>query len=155
MTHGMSDSRLYGIWTNMKTRCENPKSTFYKRYGGRGITVCKEWEHFESFLEWANESGYSDTMTIERIDNDSEYSPDNCRWASIKEQENNRSNSRLFTMNGKTQTLALWCDEYGQSYKTIYKRIFMLGWDFEKAITSPIDASKRNNLTTTKEVSLG
>lgn len=154
-THGMSDSRLYGIWTNMKTRCENPKSKFYKRYGGRGITVCEEWRHFDGFLKWANASGYNDEMTIERTDNDRGYSPDNCRWASMKEQENNRSNSKLFTMNGETKTLALWCDEYGQSYKTVYKRIFVLGWGFEKAITAPIDTSKRNKLSTAKEASRG
>lgn len=154
-THGMSGTRLYGIWTNMKTRCENPRSKYYDRYGGRGITVCEEWQNPERFFEWAKQSGYGDDMTIERVDNDLGYSPENCRWATMKEQENNRSNSRLFTMDGKTQTLALWCDEYGQSYKTVYKRIFVLGWDFEKAITSPIDTSKRNNLTTTKEVSRG
>ena len=154
--HKMSKTPLYNVWQNMKSRCYNENDTRFADWGGRGICVCDEWRHdFMAFYDWAVTHGYSDGLTIDRIDNDGNYCPENCRWATMKEQENNRSNSRLFTMNGKTQTLALWCDEYGQSYKTIYKRIFVLGWDFEKAITSPIDTSKRNNLTTTKEISRG
>lgn len=143
----MSKTRLYNTWSNMKDRCKNPNSKYFSRYGGRGISVCDDWEDFERFMEWATTNGYTDEMTIDRIDNDGNYCPENCRWITMKEQENNRSNNRLFTLNGKTQSLALWCDEFNQSYKTVYKRIFVLGWDFEKAVTAPIDVSKRNHLS--------
>lgn len=145
-THGMSRTRLYGVWVNMKTRCHNPNSKAYPNYGGRGIRVCDEWAEPSEFIRWAEANGYRDNLTLDRIDNDGDYCPSNCRWVSLKTQQNNTSRNRLFTMGGKTQTLAEWCDETGQPYKTVYKRVFSLGWDFSKAIGTPIDAKKRNTL---------
>lgn len=89
-THGMKNTRIYRIWNGMKNRCNNPNSCNAHYYYERGITVCKEWESFEVFYEWAQKSGYRDDLSIDRIDNDKGYEPQNCRWVSAKEQAHNR-----------------------------------------------------------------
>lgn len=90
LIHGGNKTRLYEIWTGMRKRCENPKSNAYPRYGGRGICVCNEWGNFAKFREWALSHGYADNLSIDRINNNGNYEPDNCRWATSKQQASNR-----------------------------------------------------------------
>ena len=141
--HGYSRTRLYNIWQAMKTRCYNPNHRHYKDYGARGIRVCTEWEHdFLAFRKWALENGYAENLSIDRIDNNGNYEPSNCKWTSSKEQSNNKRTSHLITFNGKTQTMAEWAEEIGISYNTLEGRINELGWSVEKALTSPVKGRK-------------
>lgn len=120
--HGMSKTRVYKIWKSIHFRCNNPNSNSYKNYGGRGITVCKEWDTFEEFYKWALNNGYSDELTIDRINNDKGYSPDNCRWADLHTQARNRRNTIYLEHDGVTKPLADWCDLLNMPYKTIFAR---------------------------------
>lgn len=137
--HGQANTRLYRIWDAMKTRCTNPNSRNYANYGARGISICPEWmKDFKAFYDWAIENGYADDLSIDRIDNNGNYEPSNCRWASKKEQSNNSRRNVFLTYKGKTQTLAQWCDELGfDNHWTICKRI-KSGWSIEKALSTPI-----------------
>lgn len=112
-SHKMSRTRLYHIWQSMKKRCLNPNSQDYPRYGGRGITICEDWQNsFSNFMKWANESGYSEELTIDRIDYDGNYEPCNCRWATAKQQSNNRRSNHLVTIGGETMNVTQWCEKY-------------------------------------------
>lgn len=120
-THGMSRTRLYSIWANMKYRCSPSCSKhFYDLYYGRGIRVCPEWENdFEAFYRWAMAHGYRDELSIDRIDNDGNYEPSNCRWVTEEVQANNRSTSKFITYNGETLTEKQWAKKLNISYDTI------------------------------------
>lgn len=109
--HGASGTRLYSIYTGMLKRCRQPSTNGYERYGGRGISVCDEWkgEHgFERFREWAMSHGYTDNLTLDRIDTNGNYEPDNCKWSTIEEQCNNRRNNIWLEYNGERHTMAQW-----------------------------------------------
>lgn len=136
--HGGKGTRLYRIWANMKTRCYNPKVTHYFRYGGRGITVCPEWrDSFQAFHDWAICHGYDDNLTIDRIDNDKGYSPENCRWITAKKQAVNRSSNHIFTIEDVEKTLMEWCELYSINYKTVRDRL-RRGWSIERALYEPV-----------------
>lgn len=134
-SHGMTDTRLYYEWCNMKSRCNYPKNIMYKSYGGRGVKVCEEWDKFENFMDWALSHGYADNLTIERKDVNGNYEPNNCEWIPLKEQYLNRTDSRLITAFGKTQTIKEWADETGIKYDTIQARIKYYGWSGEDAVS--------------------
>lgn len=134
-THGMSETRLYRIYKHMICRCNNPNDIRYDIYGGRGIRVCDEWSSFEVFAEWAIANGYRDDLSIDRIDVNGNYSPDNCKWSSDQEQASNRRSNILIEYNGKTQNIAYWANEVGMPYKKLWKRI-KNGWSTEKALTT-------------------
>lgn len=104
-THGQCGTRLYRIWKSMKTRCYSPTSPIYKHYGGRGITICDEWQKFQPFYKWAMANGYSDKLSIDRIDVNGNYEPSNCRWATSEEQHNNTRRNVMLTCNGETLSL--------------------------------------------------
>lgn len=107
-THGMRRTRLYYIWCSMKDRCNNKNNHCYERYGGRGISVCDEWQHFEPFRDWAFANGYADNLSIERIDCNGNYEPNNCTWIPLADQNKNTRASRRITINGTTHILADW-----------------------------------------------
>lgn len=122
----------------MRQRCSNEGTKDFDRYGGRGIRVCKEWdEDFSEFYTWALQNGYSDSLSIDRIDVHGDYEPTNCRWTTMKVQENNRTDNVVVEYGGKSQTLAEWADEYGLKYTTFYRRLER-GWDFHDALTRPV-----------------
>ena len=130
------DRNLYIAWKNIKERCYNPNSPNFKHYGGRGIFVCDKWKaNFKEFQQWSVENGYKKGFSIDRIDNDKGYSPDNCRWVSKKEQANNKRNNHFLTYQGKTQTISQWAEEIGVSRELISRRINKLGWDVERTLT--------------------
>lgn len=119
-THGKSDSRIYHVWIDFKDRCNNTNNTAYKFYGGRGISVCGEWiNSFESFYKWAMENGYTDDLTIDRIDVDGNYEPSNCRWATMREQANNRRNSIKIKCDGVEVPLTDIARKYGIPRQTL------------------------------------
>lgn len=142
VTHGMHGTRIYGIYRGMITRCENPNCKSYHRYGGRGIYICTEWRDkysgFTRFYDWATANGYSDDLTIDRIDNDDGYYPGNCRWATYKEQANNRADNVHFTCNGRTMTASEWADELGVSNATLLAR-HKKGWSDKDIIETPVN----------------
>lgn len=137
-THGEIHTRLYRIWGNMCNRCSNVNNPAWDRYGGRGICVCEEWRRFENFRDWAYSAGYSDELTLDRLDNDKGYNSTNCRWATDVQQANNKRNNRLVEYRGITQTLSEWASELQIPYKTLHRRIVALGWATERAFEYPL-----------------
>lgn len=132
--HSGRYSRLYSIWTNMKTRTTNPNSVNWGNYGGRGIVMCREWlNDFEAFRNWALSAGYHDGLSIDRIDNNGDYRPDNCRWATAEEQNSNTRTCMRIEYLGKRKTLNGWARKLGLNASTIHRRM-QRGMSFEQAI---------------------
>lgn len=122
--HGMKKSKIYRVWSSMKERCYNKNNKRYKNYGGRCISVCDEWKKsFTDFYNWAQKNGYSDGLTIDRIDNNGNYCPKNCRWVTRKEQNRNYSKNHKITYNGETLCLSDMAVKYGVNRATVLFRI--------------------------------
>lgn len=121
LKHGKSRSRVYNIWMGMRQRCYNPNNIAYEAYGGRGILICERWQHFPYF--YADMGNPPRRHEIERIDNDSGYSPENCKWATRREQQNNRRGNRTITIDGVTRTVAEWSELTGIHHNTIAQRL--------------------------------
>lgn len=133
--HGKHGTRIYKSWESMKARCYNNNDKKFPRYGGRGITVCDEWRNdFQVFYDWAISHGYKEGLTIDRINNDGNYCPENCRWVGLNEQANNKSTNQFLTYNGETKTIAEWSRERGIRYETLRQRIVRYKWSAEKAL---------------------
>jgi hypothetical protein len=133
--HGKSNNPLYRNWLGMKTRCCNKTDEHYEDYGERGIKVCNEWLHdFQAFYDWSMSNGYKEGLTIDRIDVNGDYEPNNCRWASRKTQARNRRSNRTFTINGETRCLSEWCEILNLNYNTVLTRINKLKWSISKAL---------------------
>lgn len=138
-THGMSNSKFYHIWSGMKARCYNQNAGQYKDYGGRGIKMCDEWRNnFMAFYRWAITHGYSDGLSIDRIDVNKDYSPENCRWATDYVQSNNRRNNIVLEYNGESHTMSQWAEKLGIAKQTLKDRIRRYGWSVERALTEPV-----------------
>lgn len=138
-THNMSGTRLYRIWNDMRVRCKNKSNCNYPYYGGRGISVCDEWQKsFESFMLCAKQFGYDDNLTLDRIDVDGNYEPSNCRWIEFRLQCRNKRSNVFYELDGENKTLAEWEEIYGVPSITIWRRINKYGWDIKAAITSPV-----------------
>ena len=132
-THGMTYSKEYNSWVGMKQRCLNKNHSSYKDYGGRGITICKRWLKFENFFADMGEK--PEGTSIDRIDNNGNYEPSNCKWATQKQQNNNMRRNHLLTYKNRTMTMSQWAKEMGINYKTLKTRIWR-GWSAEKALNN-------------------
>jgi hypothetical protein len=128
------ESPLYYIWSSMHYRCNDKNNS---RYGKRGISVCDEWKVCSTFVRWSLENGYSEGLTLDRIDNNGNYKPSNCRWTTSEVQANNRNNNVVLFFNGKSLTVSQWAKELGIKHSTLFKRLSKTNWTTERILTQP------------------
>lgn len=135
--HNMTHTRIYKIYQGLIQRCYNSNNPAYKNYGGRGIKVCDEWKNdFLSFYNWAINNGYNNELTLDRINNNGNYKPNNCRWVTVKKQSNNRRSNHYITYNGETHSISEWSSILKIPYSMLNHRI-QRKWDIEKALFYP------------------
>lgn len=153
ITHNLSKTRLYHIWNGMIGRCYRKGHNTYDNYGGRGITICAEWrEDFLAFREWALSHGYADNLTIDRIDNDGNYEPTNCRWVTVSVQNTNRrkqikknvTRRIVWEIDGVVKSRKDWCKEYGLEERTVIYRVNVKGMSPKDALTTSLSSKGRN-----------
>lgn len=145
-SHRLSGTRLHRIWKAMRTRCNNTKP-YYKYWNGKGIKVCEEWNDFLTFRNWAISHGYTNSLTLDRIDGDKNYQPSNCRWATPAEQNRNHKKQIIYKgelSSDATKRLG------GKGKNLVAQRIRILGWSYKKAFTTPVDNSRKKNATIVK-----
>ena len=141
-THGETHTRLHMIWRRMRERCGNSNSA-HERYAGRGIKVCEEWQKYENFAKWARENGYDDTLSIERIDNDGDYCPENCKWIPRSLQARNRGTTLWVEYQGRKMSLAEACEIANMPYKQVFSRIKYMNWPVEEALNIPMNETRK------------
>lgn len=147
--HDPAKNKLYAVWNAMKQRCNNPKNARWEHYGKRGIRVCEDWKSsFNLFREWALANGYKEGLTLDRINNDGNYEPANCRWTTYKEQNNNCSRNVYYEYAGEKHTPIEWAEIYGLNIKSIYQRMERYNISFMEALFSV--GEKRERLITYK-----
>ena len=135
--HGLTHKeRLYTTWCNMRRRCTDPSNKRWEQYGGKGITICPEWNDYSQFREWAINNGYAENLTIDRIDINGNYCPENCRWADAKTQANNCSRNHIIEFNKKKMTMSEFADYLGLSYSALQHRIER-NWDIKRIVSQP------------------
>lgn len=146
--HNKSKTKLYDVWTNMRQRCLNPNNPRYKNYGGRGITICEEWNDFQNFYDWAIAHGYDENLnkekklcTLDREDVDGNYEPSNCRWITNKQQQNNKKDTILYEYNNKFYTISEWADILNLPLNVLKSRITR-GWNIKRVLEQPINKRK-------------
>lgn len=145
ITHNLSKTRLYTIFRSMVERCENANSSAWEYYGSRGITICDEWRNdFKNFYDWSQKNGYNENLTIDRINNDGNYEPSNCRWVDYKTQARNTRSNRYIEIDGEVRCLSEWCEVLDVNIHTVKWRIAQ-GMDHKIALTKPIDERFRKN----------
>ena len=146
--HGGKNTKLYEVWCSMKRRCNNKNAWAYKYYGAKGVRVCDEWQQdYSAFKKWAEESGYNEGLTIDRVDVNGDYSPSNCRWVTMKEQANNQTTTTRIEYKGITKTLHEWSECLGIHPTTLYHRIYKRGWSIEMAFTEKVSLNKHSRET--------
>ena len=144
-THGMSRTPLYRVWARIKGCTTSPAHKDYKFYGAKGIKMCNEWaESFLPFYEWAISHGYRQGLTIDRINSSGDYTPNNCRWITIQEQQRNRRDNHLITIKGVTKCLSEWCREYHIHHTTVLSRCER-GMCWEDAFSEPLHLTRKDN----------
>lgn len=148
-THGVADDPFYHTWWSMMQRCYNPNHHQFKNYGARGIKVCEPWHDPINFINWAKSTigNKVKSLSIDRIDTHGNYDPENCRWATAKQQANNRTNNTCYSIDGVTKTFTEWCNLYNISDNVAWERINKLNWSPKEAFSTPLHStSKRYRL---------
>lgn len=154
-SHGMTNTRIYKMWHNMRSRCKNPNATKYYLYGGKGISVCKEWDkNFIAFYNWAMNNGYNDNLTIDRINPNKDYCPENCRFATYKEQNSHLKTTVLITFNNKTHTISEWSEITKISIKCLQAR-YQRKWSIERMLNEKTNKTPKRDLRTGKFIKGG
>lgn len=149
--HGGKGTKLYEVWCTMRRRCNSHNAQNYERYGGRGIKVCEEWNSdFRKFRKWAFENGYKEGLSIDRVNNNGNYEPSNCRWATHKQQSNNQSDTLRITYKGKTKTLHEWADILSIKPHTLYYRVYRAKWDLDRAFSEKASFNKHDRVRNEK-----
>lgn len=143
---GETNKRIYSCWRNMLQRCQTRSRKDSKYYYDKGIHICDEWMIFDSFADWALENGYRNDLTLDRINSNGDYSPDNCRWVTMEEQQRNKSNNIYLTYEGITKTLSEWARDYKINRTTLHDRIFKSGWTLKDALNKRVEYSRSINV---------